>query len=147
MRFERDHFQRRPIIGTPVANHRKRGGGDGANLGPFPAATGILEPELIVPMLARCLIMADVVDTLVLDLLEWVGPAPRPYAEVIEAWHSSCPRLPVWESANEHGFIERGYEPGRGAVVAVSASGLRYLQQHRGPQAGGVSKGAPVTAR
>jgi hypothetical protein len=39
--------------------------------------------------------MSDTVDTLVLDLLEWIGPHPRPYAEVPEAWRTSCPRLPV----------------------------------------------------
>jgi hypothetical protein len=76
----------------------------------------------------------DAVDTLVLDLLEWVGPASRPYAEVMEAWRSSCPRLPVWERANERGFIDRHYEPDRGAVIAVSTGGLRYLHQHRNPR-------------
>jgi hypothetical protein len=75
--------------------------------------------------------MIDSVDALVLDLLEWVGPTPRPYAEVMEAWRTSCPRLPVWEDANERGFIERHYEPGRGAFVSVSSGGLEYLQQHR----------------
>ena len=29
--------------------------------------------------------MPDVVEPLILDLLEWIGPAPRPYSEVIEA--------------------------------------------------------------
>ena len=38
----------------------------------------------------------DAVDSLILDLLEWVGPDPRSYAEVMEAWRTSCPRLPVW---------------------------------------------------
>jgi D-3-phosphoglycerate dehydrogenase len=32
--------------------------------------------------------MSDVVDPLVLDLLEWIGRAPRPYAEVIDAWRT-----------------------------------------------------------
>jgi hypothetical protein len=27
----------------------------------------------------------DAVDALILDLLEWVGPGPRPYEEVMEA--------------------------------------------------------------
>jgi D-3-phosphoglycerate dehydrogenase len=75
--------------------------------------------------------MADVVDALVLDLLEWVGVTPRPYPEVMEAWRTSCPRLPVWEDANDRGFIERHHERGRGEVVSVSASGLEYLRQHR----------------
>jgi D-3-phosphoglycerate dehydrogenase / 2-oxoglutarate reductase len=73
----------------------------------------------------------DAVDTLVLDLLEWVGPTSRPYPEVMEAWRSSCPRLPVWERANERGLINRHYEPGRGAVIAVSTCGLEYLHNHR----------------
>jgi D-3-phosphoglycerate dehydrogenase len=79
--------------------------------------------------------MADVVDALVLDLLEWVGFTPRCYPEVMEAWRTSCPRLPVWEDANDRGFIDRHYEPGRGEVILVSASGLEYLQQHRTPPA------------
>jgi D-3-phosphoglycerate dehydrogenase len=49
---------------------------------------------------------------LILELLEWSGPRARPYREVIEAWRKSCPRLPVWEEANERGFIERHHSPG-----------------------------------
>jgi hypothetical protein len=67
------------------------------------------------------------VDSLVLDLLAWMGPEPRPYAEVLEAWRTSCPRLPVWETANARGFITRG----RGAVVSVSPAGMEYLRAHR----------------
>jgi hypothetical protein len=43
--------------------------------------------------------MSNTVDALILDLLEWIGPESRPYSEVIEAWRTSCPRLPVWEEA------------------------------------------------
>jgi D-3-phosphoglycerate dehydrogenase len=75
--------------------------------------------------------MTEAVDPLVLDLLEWVGPAPRPYREVMDAWRTSCPRLPVWEDAVERGFVERRFEPGQGAVVAVSACGMRFLAQQR----------------
>jgi hypothetical protein len=35
--------------------------------------------------------VSDTVDTLILDLLEWMGPDPRPYAEVLEAWRTSFP--------------------------------------------------------
>lgn len=42
----------------------------------------------------------DPVDALVLDLLAWIGADGRPYAEAMEAWRTSCPRLPVWEEAN-----------------------------------------------
>ena len=75
--------------------------------------------------------MPDVVDSLILDLLEWVGPQPRPYAEVMEAWRTSCPRLPVWEETNSRGFIERHHEPGGGAMVSVSAAGRAYVHGQR----------------
>lgn len=80
--------------------------------------------------------MSEAVDDLVLDLLEWLGPGSRSYAEVIDAWRTSCPRLPVWEDANERGLIERRREPGRGAVVSLSSSGRQYLLEHRGETTG-----------
>ena len=41
--------------------------------------------------------MAGSLDPLVLDLVEWVAKEPRTYAEVMDAWRTSCPRLTVWE--------------------------------------------------
>ena len=75
--------------------------------------------------------MPDTVDNLVLDLLEWVGHGPRPYAEVLDAWRTSCPHLAVWEDANDRGFITRQRAPGRGVLVSVSAAGVEHLRQHR----------------
>src|ERR1700722_13752294 len=60
--------------------------------------------------------MTDSVDNLILNLLEWLGTSPRPYAEVLDAWRTSCPRLPVWEEANDRGYIERQQSPGLGSV-------------------------------
>ena len=71
------------------------------------------------------------VDSLLLDLLEWIGPDRRPYAETLEAWRTSCPRLPVWEEANERGFIVRHHERGHGSFVAVSPTGTAHLEAHR----------------
>lgn len=73
----------------------------------------------------------SVVDALVLDLLEWIGAGPRPYGEVIDAWRTSCPRLPVWEEANDQGFIAGHEGNGEGPLVSVSAAGLAYLHRHR----------------
>src|SRR5512147_2921349 len=56
--------------------------------------------------------MADPVEALVVDLLEWIGREPRPYTEVIETWRTSCPRLPVWEEANARGLLEHLHTPG-----------------------------------
>jgi hypothetical protein len=75
--------------------------------------------------------VSNTVDPLILDLLEWMGPGPRPYAEVLEAWRTSCPRLTVWEDANDRGFIARHRAPGRGALVSVSAAGAEHLRTHR----------------
>jgi hypothetical protein len=71
------------------------------------------------------------VDALILDPLEWIGPESRPYAEVIEAWRTSCPRLPVWEEANERDFLEQRHEAGRGSRVSVSALGREHLHAAR----------------
>jgi hypothetical protein len=78
--------------------------------------------------------MTDPVEPLILDLLDWIGPTPRPYAEVMEAWRTSCPRLPVWEEANARGFLEREYLASRGALVVVTPLGRAHLEQHRRPQ-------------
>jgi hypothetical protein len=74
----------------------------------------------------------DNLNDLVLDLLEWLGAGPRPYAEVLDAWRTSCPRLPVWEEANDRGFIQRANEAGRGQLVSVSAAGTEYMRRLRG---------------
>jgi D-3-phosphoglycerate dehydrogenase / 2-oxoglutarate reductase len=75
--------------------------------------------------------MDDPVDALVLDLLDWLGPLPRPYAEVMEAWRTSCPRLPVWEEANGRGYIARSHQPGEAATVCVTPKGREFLNAHR----------------
>ncbi len=75
--------------------------------------------------------MPDAVDALVLDLLEWIGPGARPYDEVMEAWRTSCPRLPVWEEANDRGYVARSHVPGAGALVGVTPVGAAHLRHHR----------------
>lgn len=75
--------------------------------------------------------MSDPVDALVIDLLEWIGPQSRPYAEVMDAWRTSCPRLPVWEEANARGYIVREHLWGTGAFISVSADGMALLNQRR----------------
>ena len=75
--------------------------------------------------------MGDPVDALILDLLEWIGSEPRAYSEVIDAWCTSCPRLPVWEDANDRGFVERQHQQGREPSVRVTARGREFLETHR----------------
>ena len=42
---------------------------------------------------------------LTLDFLEWLASGPRTYAEVTEAWRTSCPRLSIWEDALADGLV------------------------------------------
>ena len=81
--------------------------------------------------------MADPVEPLILDLLEWIGRGPRPYAEVMEAWRTSCPRLPIWEEANARGYLEQRHVAGSAAVVVVTKAGLDRLEaaRSRSPEA------------
>jgi hypothetical protein len=78
-----------------------------------------------------CALMPDPVDALILDLLEWIGLKARPYQEVIEAWRTSCPQLPVWEEANARGFVEHHHSPGSDAMVSVCVSGTKHLAERR----------------
>jgi hypothetical protein len=71
---------------------------------------------------------SEPLEDLIIDLLEWLGTTPRPYAEVLDAWRTSCPRLPVWEEANRRGFIERSQVSDGGRFVAVSVVGARFLR-------------------
>ncbi len=72
--------------------------------------------------------MFDPVEPLVFDLLEWIGREPRPHAEVMEAWRTSCPRLPVWEEANARGYVEHRHRPGAAALVSLSPAGVAHLR-------------------
>ena len=73
--------------------------------------------------------MSESTESLVLDLVEWVAAEPRAYADVMEAWRTSCPRLTVWEDAAEQGLVRRDHEPGRGVVVRATPLGLARLRE------------------
>ena len=74
--------------------------------------------------------MTEHVDALILDLLEFVLREERPYHEVMDAWRTSCPRLPVWEEANERGLVTRACESGQ-AVVRITSEGRAFLAARR----------------
>ena len=71
--------------------------------------------------------MTDPTSSLVLDLVEWVAARPRTYAEVMEAWRTSCPRLTVWEDALDGGLLVRTALPGAPPGVAVTRAGFGAL--------------------
>jgi hypothetical protein len=53
------------------------------------------------------------------QMLEWIAVRPRDYAEVMEVWRTSCPRLSIWEDACLDGLID--YQPGTGKVILSDA--------------------------
>lgn len=73
-----------------------------------------------------------VVENLILDLLEWIGEG-RPYQDVLDAWRTSCPRLPVWEDANDRGLVATERMDGR-YVVKVTTPGRTLLAHRRPPK-------------
>lgn len=74
--------------------------------------------------------MTDTVESLIVDLLEWVSLRERTYAEVLDAWRTSCPRLPVWEDANDRGLVTAENRGGQ-VVVRITAMGAALLQTRR----------------
>ena len=77
---------------------------------------------------------------LIVDLVEWVAACPRPYAEVMDAWRTSCPRLTIWEDAVEQGFVAREHRDGVGTMVRVTEAGRRLLRDEgRAPATTGAS--------
>ena len=75
--------------------------------------------------------MSDAPESLVFDLVEWVAKEPRTYAEMLDAWRTSCPRLTVWEDAIERGLVMRKPIAGQGTIVVVTAAGRRFLDRRQ----------------
>jgi D-3-phosphoglycerate dehydrogenase len=75
--------------------------------------------------------MSDpVVEALIVDLLSSITARDRTYAEVIDAWRTSCPKLTVWEDANDRGLVATERVNGE-AIVRPTAAGRALLEQHR----------------
>jgi hypothetical protein len=71
--------------------------------------------------------MTDTLAPLILDFLEFLAIRPRSYAEVMDAWRTSCPRLTVWEAVNERGFVTRRRSDGAEFLVELTPLGRRFL--------------------
>jgi len=78
--------------------------------------------------------MASTLEPLVVDLLEWIGHG-RPYLEVMDAWRTSCPRLPVWEEANSRGLVACARDGAGIEQVTVTARGDACLRSHHAAEA------------
>jgi hypothetical protein len=70
-----------------------------------------------------------IITPLIVEFLEWLAAEPRAYADVMDGWRTSCPRLPIWEDAVDQGLVRRQIVPGGAAVVEVTADGRRLLSE------------------
>ncbi len=68
-------------------------------------------------------------ELLMQQFLRWIAAAPRPYAEVMEGWRSSCPRLSIWDDAVAEGLVRiEGSGRMAEACVMLSERGMAMLQ-------------------
>ncbi len=70
--------------------------------------------------------MSETLRPLILDLVAFVAERPRPYAEVMDAWRTNCPRLTVWEDAVDAGLVTL-----HDGTVEASEAGRRALAGRR----------------
>ncbi|MFT4277905.1 MAG: hypothetical protein QM576_16255 [Rhodopseudomonas sp.] len=61
-----------------------------------------------------------------LEFLQWVAAQPRTYRETMDAWRTSCPRLPVWEDAVDARLVER-VNVGQTTLVQLTGVGRELL--------------------
>jgi len=76
--------------------------------------------------------MPDSQSLTMIEFLAWVADRPRTYAQAMEAWRSSCPRLSVWEDAIIDGLIH--VESGPRRAVNLTIRGRGVLQEARQPE-------------
>jgi len=68
---------------------------------------------------------------LTLQFLDFIADG-RTYGETMEAWRSTCPRMPIWEDAVRQGFvrIENGGAMNSSRIV-LTARGTAHLGRNK----------------
>ena len=72
--------------------------------------------------------MVDETTEMLIFYLLWLDARDRTYEEVIEVWHTSSPRLPVWEEASQRGLVTRSVSNGS-EVVHLTSIGTAMLRK------------------
>jgi hypothetical protein len=74
-------------------------------------------------------------DALTLQLVTWISDRPRTYGEVMEAWTTTCPKMPIWEDAVSDGLVRiEGEGSMRERAVRLTQRGQALLSGHSGPE-------------
>ncbi len=84
--------------------------------------------------------MSAPVSLIMRQFLAWVADASRTYADTMEAWRTSCPRLSVWEDATLDGLVRREGGPGGQTFVRLTPQGRAALADATAVPARGSSK-------
>lgn len=72
--------------------------------------------------------MSDSPSLIMIQFLSWVADRPRSYAETMEAWRTSCPRLSVWEDAVIADLVRLEGEGGRAVRLTKRGGALLAAQ-------------------
>lgn len=73
----------------------------------------------------------DAAPGLMTQFLMWVDRQPRSYAETMDAWRTSCPRISVWEDALIEGLVDARDDGAQtqGAVrIVLTSAGEQRLR-------------------
>jgi len=73
---------------------------------------------------------------IMVQFLTWVADRARSYAEAMDAWRTSCPRLSVWEDATLDGLVRLDSDADGRTVVKLTARGRAILDGEALPLAG-----------
>jgi hypothetical protein len=84
--------------------------------------------------------MFDSPSLIMIQFLSWVADRPRSYAETMDAWRTSCPRLSVWEDAVIADLVRL---EGDGRAVKLTDRGAAVLRQGQNQE----TSGAPATGK
>ena len=74
--------------------------------------------------------MPEVIESLILDFLEWLGPEPRPYAEVMDAWRRPARGSPSGKTPPTAASSPAPTNRGRGPLIHRTPLGQQYLETH-----------------
>jgi hypothetical protein len=77
-----------------------------------------------------------------IELLHWVSEQPRMYAETVDRWKSSCPRLMYWEDAIADGLVRV-----RDGHVELTETGKERLESAQAKPRSGLAIAPAVGTR
>jgi hypothetical protein len=89
--------------------------------------------------------MSEQPSLIMIQFLAWVADRPRNYAQAMEAWRSSCPRLSVWEDAIIEGLVR--IESNANRSVRLTPRGAAVLEQAQPRRAAKSESPAKVQSR